>query len=110
MLEDKYISLYTHEAETARLERIIKRLWILAIIIFAALIVTNGAWIYYESQWEVVEETTTTEEVDQKINADNGSKAYIAGIGDVTHGSEGSADSKTDNDYTALSQKEEIND
>ena len=111
MLDDKYISLYTHEAETARLERIIKRLWILAIIIFAALIITNGAWIYYESQWEVAEETTTTEEVDQKINADNGSKAYIAGIGDVTHGGEGSADSEADNDYTALSQKEEeIND
>ena len=91
----------------ARLEIIIKRLWILVIIIFLALVITNGAWIYYESQWEVVEETTTTEEVDQKINADNGSKAYIAGIGDVTHGGEGSADSETDNDYTALSQKEE---
>ena len=49
MLEDKYISQYTHEAEQARLERIIKRLWILVIIVFVALIVTNGAWIYYES-------------------------------------------------------------
>lgn len=60
MLEDKYISQYTHEAEQARLERIIKRLWILVIIVFVALIVTNGAWIYYESQCEVVEETTDT--------------------------------------------------
>lgn len=60
MLEDKYVSQFTHEAETARLERIIKRLWILAIIIFIALVVTNGAWIWYESQCEVVEETTDT--------------------------------------------------
>ena len=68
-MEDKYISQYTHEAEQARLERIIKRLWILVIIVFVALIVTNGAWIYYESQWEVVEETTTEQTVTQDVRA-----------------------------------------
>ena len=103
--------MLAHESAMARMERIIHRLWALVIIIFVALLITNGAWLYYESQFEVVEETTTTEEVDQKINADNGSKAYIAGIGDVKHGGEGSADSEADNDYTALSQKEEeVND
>lgn len=109
MLEDKYISQYTHEAEQARLERIIKRLWILVIIVFVALIVTNGAWIYYESQLEVVEETTT-DEVIQRINTDDGSEAVITGIGDIDHGGSGLSESKTDN-YKTLSQKEEkIND
>ena len=51
-----------HESEVARLERIIKRLWILCIIIFIAFVGSNGAWIYYESLWETVE---TTNEVSQ---------------------------------------------
>lgn len=107
-MDDKYISLYTHEAETARLERIIKRLWILAIIIFAALIVTNGAWMYYESQWEVVEETTE-EVVTQDVRATGNSDAVVAGIGDALNGGKSEANRKTKDDKT-LSQKEEIND
>ena len=110
MLDDKYISLYTHEAETARLERIIKRLWILAIIIFAALIVTNGAWIYYESQWEVVEETTTEQTVTQNVRATGDSDAVLAGIGDATNGSKSEADGEAEDNNETLSQKEEIND
>lgn len=105
MLEDKYISIYTHEAETARLERIIKRLWILAIIIFLALIITNGAWLYYESQWEVVEETTET--VTQNVKASGDSDAVLAGIGDAFNGGEGETDGETDN--KTLPQKEEMN-
>lgn len=96
MLDDKYISLYTHEAETARLERIIKRLWILAIIIFAALIVTNVAWIYYESQWEAVEETTET--VTQDVRSHGNSETVVAGIGDAFNGDTRKADSEEDND------------
>lgn len=105
-MEDKYISLYTHEAETARLERIIKRLWILAIIIFAALIVTNGAWIYYESQWEVVEETTET--VTQDVRSHGNSETVVAGIGDAFNGGTRETDGEAYNE--TLSQKEEIND
>lgn len=101
----KTIPFLSHEAETARLERIIKRLWILIIIIFSALILTNGAWIWYESQWEVVEETTeeyVTQDVDNKFG-----DTVVAGIGDV-YGS-GKTDSKK-SDYKAVSQKEEVND
>lgn len=110
MLDDKYISLYTHEAETARLERIIKRLWILAIIIFAALIVTNGAWIYYKSQWEVVEETTAEQTVTQDVRATGDSDAVLAGIGDATNGGESETDSQAENNNETLPQEEEIND
>lgn len=62
-MEDKTIPYIAHESEVARLERIIKRMWILCIIIFVALIGTNAGWIWYESQYvdEVVTETYTSE-------------------------------------------------
>lgn len=41
-----------HEGILARQERNIKRLWILCIVIFIALIGTNAAWIIYENQFE----------------------------------------------------------
>ena len=55
-----------HEGEMARAERHIKRLWILCIIIFLALIATNAGWIYYESQFEDVV-TEVTQDVDTGI-------------------------------------------
>lgn len=50
---------FTSEVFTATLERTIKRLWVLCIILIVALIASNGAWIYYESQFENVVTTTT---------------------------------------------------
>ena len=41
-----------HEASEARLERIIKRLWVVVIILIVLVVATNGAWIWYESQFE----------------------------------------------------------
>lgn len=72
-----------HEAEMARQERTIKRLWILSIIIFLALIGTNAGWIVYESQYEdvVVEQDVDTGEGD----------ALVSGTGDVY--GEGSSES-----------------
>ncbi len=77
-MEDKMIPYIAHESEVARLERIIKRLWILCIIIFAALIATNGAWLWYESQYvdEVVTETYTAE-------SESGGTAIANGEGSV---------------------------
>ena len=49
-----------HESAMARAERHSKRLWIVVLVLIGALIGTNLAWIIYESQFEVVEETTTT--------------------------------------------------
>ena len=68
------VSYYVHEEMMVRQERTIKRLWVLCIIIFIAFVLSNAAWIYYESQWEVTETTTTTtsQEVDQD-SGDNGS-------------------------------------
>lgn len=48
------IDYVVHEDHMCRMERTIKRLWILCIIIFVALIGTNTGWIIYESQYQDV--------------------------------------------------------
>lgn len=55
---------YVHESVITRFECVNKRLWILCLILILALIGTNAGWIYYESQWEVVETTTVTQDLD----------------------------------------------
>lgn len=45
-MEEKTIPYIAHEAEASRLERSIRRLWILAMLIFAVLVLTNVAWVY----------------------------------------------------------------
>ena len=78
-----------HEAEMARLERqhdkerdqlkdTIKKLWIALILVISLLVATNGAWIWYESQF--VEES-----VWQEVDTGEGD-AFIAGLGDVNYG------------------------
>ena len=64
-----------YESEIARMERINKRFWVLIITLVALLCITNGAWLYYESQ---MEETVITQDVDSGESA-----AYVTGIGDV---------------------------
>ena len=83
---------WEHEHDMARLEIANKRLWILVIIIFASLVITNGAWLYYKSQWEVVEETTE-QTVTQNVRSSGDSDAVLSGIGDAINGSISEADS-----------------
>ena len=65
-----------HESILARMERTIKRLWILCIIMFLALVLSNGVWIYYESQWETVY-TSTEQDVTQRSG--NGNNTFVGG-------------------------------
>lgn len=69
------------EAVIDRFERIIKRLWVIIIILIVLLAGTNVAWILYESQFEEVT-TVTTQEVDQDIDSGDGDLNVI-GIGDM---------------------------
>lgn len=66
-----------HEEAMVKMERTIKRLWILCIIMFVSLIISNGIWIYYESQWQCVD-TTTTNEISQQVDSEGD-----ATIGDI---------------------------
>lgn len=70
-----------HEGAMVRLERINKRLWILALVLVALLFLTNGGWLYYESQYE-------TTSVSQEVDTGEGS-ATVIGVGNY-------GESKTD--------------
>ena len=78
------IPYYVHEMEMTRLERINKRLWILILIVFLALIGTNAGWIIYESQFD-------TYSYEQETKADNAPAVGIinTGEGDVTYNGDG---------------------
>lgn len=73
-----------HESAMARQERTIKRLWILLILLIVLLVATNGAWLWWESQWEYFETTVTQEN-------DGGFNNYIGNDGDINNGTEAEA-------------------
>lgn len=64
-----------HESAMARQERTIKRIWIALILVICLLVATNAAWIWYESQWEIVE---TWQEVEQAAEGD-GVNNFVGG-------------------------------
>ena len=90
---EKMIPYIAHESEVARLERVSKRLWILVIIVFVALIGTNAYWIWNESQYvdEVVTETYTAE-------TDTGGTAIVNGEGSVIINGESNKDTNNQNE------------
>ena len=75
------VSYLAFESMKSTMERTVKRLWIVVIILIVLLFGTNAAWLYYESKMETVNET----EVAQEVDTGEGS-AYVAGIGDVYYG------------------------
>ena len=79
----------THEEELARMERNVKRWFIGWIITFAALILTNVGWIWYENQFQDVVTT-----VSQETSSEGGGNAILNGdnAGAVFYG-ESKADS-----------------
>lgn len=85
----EYVSRHVHEADLDRLERINKRWFYAWLITFLLLVGCVAGFIYYESQWQVVETT----EVSQDVDTGEGN-AYVAGVGDVYYG-KGQADSQT---------------
>lgn len=71
-----------HESAMARAERHTKALVWMIVLLIVLLVGSNGAWLWYENQLEVVEETTTTITQD---NAD-GYNNYIGNDGDIVNG------------------------
>ena len=71
-----------HESAMARAERHTKALVWVIVLLIVLLVGSNGAWLWYENQFEVVEETTTTITQD---NAD-GYNNYIGNDGDIVNG------------------------
>ena len=67
-----------HEGDMARMERANKRLWVVIIILIVALIGSNAAWIYYESQF--IDEVS----VEQEVDTGKGD-AFVNVIGDFNY-------------------------
>lgn len=74
----KDVPYIVFEAEMTRLERIIRKLFILLAVVLLLLFATNGYWLWYESQFEDV--VTVTQD-----NTD-GYNNYVGNDGDITNG------------------------
>lgn len=61
-----------HESSLARMERMVKRLWVTVLVLIFLLVGTNGAWLWWESQWETIYQEVTQE-------AENGTNNFIGG-------------------------------
>lgn len=70
-----------HESAMARAERTAKRLWITILTLIFLLVGSNCAWLWYNSQFEVVETTSIEAEQD-------GSGVNIVSGGDLDYGAE----------------------
>jgi len=75
----KEVPYIVFEGEMARLERIIKRQFILILVSICFLVGTNVYWIWYESQFQDVV-TTTTQDVTQKVDSDDGDATINDGV------------------------------
>lgn len=71
--QSEEVPYIVHEGTMARMERTVKRLWITIILLIAMLVATNGAWLYFDSQY--VDEVTQT--VAQE--ADSGTNTFAGG-------------------------------
>lgn len=80
-MDEKFVSFMAFESTTSRLERTIKRLWILAVILIIMLVATNAGWLWYESQFEYFEIT-------QEATADEESSISLQNIGGDYYGNE----------------------
>ena len=75
----KDVPYIAHEVAVARLERVIKRMWVLVLLLIILFVASNGAWILWESQYQTIETTITQENADGYNN-------YIGNDGDIVNG------------------------
>ena len=72
MSEDKtnniHVPYIVYEGAMARMERTIKRLFILLIITICIIFVSNAYWLWWWNQYEYVTETTTYQQDGAGIN------------------------------------------
>ena len=71
------VPFIVHEGMMARAERTAKRLWITILLLIVLLVGTNGAWIWYENQFEDVAISQENED---------GYNNFIGNDGDIFNG------------------------
>lgn len=69
-----HVPYISHEADMARQERTIKRLWIALIIVILLFAGSNLAWTIYEAQFK----TVITQEVEQQADG-SGNNQFVGG-------------------------------
>lgn len=75
------IPFFVHEAEMDRHTKVHKRDFVEKILLIVLLVATNIAWLWYESQFEYIDTTTTVTQENE-----SGYNAYIGNDGDVVYG------------------------
>ena len=75
----KDVPYNAYEVALARLDRVIKRLWKLVILLIILLVASLSALIWRESQYQTIETTITQENADGYNN-------YIGNDGDIVNG------------------------
>ena len=76
-----WVPYIVFESAQTRMERVNRRSWILILILVVLLFATNGAWLYYEKQFDTVTETTTvTQENSDGVNN------FIGNDGEIVNG------------------------
>ena len=73
----KDVPYNAYEVALARLDRVIKRLWVLVLALIILLCASNAAWIWYESQFE---------EVRIEQENESGYNNFIGNDGDIYNG------------------------
>ena len=71
-----------HESAMARMERTIRRLWILLIVLVVLLVGSNALWIWYEAQFETVEQTEV------EMENESGYASYVGRDGSIYNGAD----------------------
>lgn len=70
-----------HEGEVARLERIIKRMWLAVLALIVGIVATNFVWIWYINQYDFESYEVYTDGA--------GNANFIGEDGDIFNGSTG---------------------
>lgn len=78
-----------HESAMARMERTIRRLWILLILLVVLLVGSNALWIWYESQFETVEQTEV------EMENESGYVSYVGRDGSIYNGADQGYENET---------------
>lgn len=74
------VPFIVHEAAMARAERHTKRMFIALLVAIAFIFVSNGAWLWYMSQYDYSTEEIVT------VDAQEGTANYIGNDGDIING------------------------
>ena len=77
-MDERNIPYIAPEGMMARMERTIKRLWILSLVLTLLLVASNVGWIYYEAQF--TDEVVTVEQENE-----DGYNNFIGNDGDINN-------------------------